>query len=248
MPDETPPRPRPAPAPADIAGFLLVDKPAGYTSHDVVARIRGRFRVKKVGHGGTLDPMATGLLILLIGRATKLSDRVMGHDKAYSATMRLGIETDSQDADGAPVATADPAAVAAISADDLRREFAALTGDIYQTPPMVSAKKIGGVPLYKLARKGKTVEREAHVVHVYRFELGSFAPPDATFDVTCTKGTYVRTLAHDVGRALHVGAHLTALRRTRVGPFRVEDAVALGTLLAAPSLEPYLLPTTTPLD
>ena len=248
-PQSTPsPCPRPPPADPDLAGFLLVDKPSGCTSHDVVVSIRRRFRVKKVGHGGTLDPMATGLLVLLIGRATKLSDRVMGHDKTYTATMRLGIETDSQDAEGTPVATAAPEAVAAIGADDLRRAFADLTGDIYQTPPMASAKKIDGVPLYKLARQGKVVPREPRIIHVYRFDLHRYTPPDADFTVACTKGTYIRTLAHDAGQALHVGAHLIRLRRTKLGPFAVENSIPLATLLAADSLAPYLLPLTTPLD
>lgn len=234
--------PRPPTAREDLAGLLLVDKPGGMTSHDVVARIRWRFRVKKVGHGGTLDPMATGLLILLLGRATKLSNRVMGHDKVYEGTLRLGVETDSQDAEGEVTATAAPDAVAALSEADVRRAFAGLTGDLLQLPPMVSAKKVGGVRLYKLARKGQTVEREARPIHVERFELLRLASPDADFRVACSKGTYVRTLAYDAGQALGVGAHLTRLRRTQAGPFKLEAATPLATLLAADSLEPYVMP------
>ena len=235
-------------SPDPLSGLLLVDKPSGHTSHDVVARIRSRFRIRKVGHGGTLDPMATGLLILLVGRATKLSDRVIGHDKTYEGALRLGIETDTQDAEGSPVATAAPAAVAAITPADLLRAFAALTGDIIQVPPMASAKKIDGVRLYKLARKGHVVERPPAHVHVHQFVLARFDPPDATFQVSCSKGTYVRTLAHDAGRALGVGAHLIQLRRTRIGPFSIAQATPLQTILDSPSLAPFLLPLDTPLD
>ena len=180
----------PAVASPEASGILLVDKPRGPTSHDVVARVRGRFKVKKVGHGGTLDPMATGLLVLLLGRATKLSDRVMGHDKAYEGTMRLGVETDTQDADGEIVAERDWRGV---TREALEEAMRALEGDQLQTPPMASARKVGGVPLYKLARQGKTVEREARPIYVYRFELTGFEPPEARFRVACTKGTYVRT-------------------------------------------------------
>lgn len=230
----------PAPDP-DLSGFLLVDKPPAHTSHDVVARVRGRFRLRKVGHGGTLDPMATGLLVILVGKATKFSDRVMGHDKTYEAVMRLGVSTDSQDADGEITATRDPSAV---TADALRAQFAARLGDQLQTPPMVSARKINGVPLYKLARKGQEIERPPKLIHVYSFDLLSYTPPDAAFRVSCTKGTYVRTLAHDVGEALGCGAHLVALRRTVIGSFTLDQAHPLDQILAAPSLAPFLLPLT----
>lgn len=220
-------------------GLLLVDKPSGPTSHDVVARIRRQFRIPKVGHGGTLDPMATGLLVILLGKATKISDRVMGHDKTYEGVFRLGIETDSQDADGQVVAEKDASAV---TAEQIVAQMKSRLGDQMQMPPMVSAIKIKGVPLYKLARKGQTVERPPKLIHVYRFELLDFSPPDVRFVVECTKGTYVRTLAHDVGQSLGVGAHLVQLRRTKIGRLDVADAAALPDLLARPSLEGRILP------
>ena len=222
-----------------LDGLLLVDKPSGPTSHDVVAQIRRRFRIAKVGHGGTLDPMATGLLVILLGKGTKISDRVMGHDKSYAATLRLGIETDSQDADGQVVAEKD---AAAITAEQVAAQMKARLGDQMQMPPMVSAIKIKGVPLYKLARKGETVERPPKLIHVYRFELLDFAPPDVRFVVECTKGTYVRTLAHDVGQSLGVGAHLVQLRRTKIGQLDVANAFALDDLLAAPTLDGKIIP------
>ena len=222
-----------------LDGLLLVDKPAGPTSHDIVAQIRRRFRIPKVGHGGTLDPMATGLLIILLGKGTKISERVMGHDKTYEGVFRLGIETDSQDADGQVVAEKDASAVTAAQvAEQLRLRL----GDQMQTPPMVSAVKVAGVPLYKLARQGQTVERQPKLIHVYRFDLLDFTPPDVRFVVECTKGTYVRTLAHDIGQALGTGAHLVQLRRTKIGRFDLADAAPLDDLLARPSLEDKVLP------
>lgn len=229
-------------APQNLAdGLLLVDKPSGPTSHDVVAKIRRHLQFKKVGHGGTLDPMATGLLILLLGRGTKLSNYVMGSDKTYEGTLKLGITTDSQDADGE---ITDERDASAVSEEALRAELATLTGDLMQTPPMVSAIKMNGVPLYKLARKGKTVEREPRLIHIYAFKLLDFTPPYARFRVACTKGTYVRTLAHDIGQALGCGAHLTALRRTRSGNFSVADAAPLDALLEMPvgDLLPRVIP------
>ncbi len=222
-----------------LDGLLLVDKPSGPTSHDIVAQIRRRFRIPKVGHGGTLDPMATGLLVILLGKGTKISERVMGHDKTYEGVLRLGVETDSQDADGQVVAAKDPAGV---SADQVRAQMRARLGDQLQTPPMVSAIKLNGVPLYKLARQGQTVERTPKLIHVYRFELLDFSPPDVRFVVECTKGTYVRTLAHDIGQALGVGAHLVQLRRTKIGQLDVARAHALADLLEAPALDGKIIP------
>lgn len=224
-----------------LDGVVLVDKPAGMTSHDVVAKIRRTFRVPKVGHGGTLDPAATGLLVILTGKGTKISERVMGHDKTYRGELTLGVETDSQDADGEVTARADEAVVAAVSCEAVEAAMRALTGDLMQTPPMVSAKKINGVPLYKLARKGQEVERKPAYVHVYRFRLEEWAPPRASFEVECTKGTYVRTLAHDVGKAVGVGAHLSALCRLKAGPFSVDEAHPLDEILAG-RLEDFVLP------
>ena len=228
-----------------LDGVLLVDKPLEHNSNDVVARIRKRFRIAKVGHGGTLDPSATGLLVILLGKATKISDRVMGHDKTYEGTLRLGIETDSQDADGRVVAEAPPEAVAAVTSDALRARMEEHLGDQMQTPPLVSALKVNGVPLYKLHHQGETVERKPRFIHVYRFDLLDFAPPTARFRVECTKGTYVRTLVHDIGHALGCGAHLTALRRLQSGPFTLAGATPLEELLALPdasALSQHVIP------
>lgn len=221
-----PPHARPR---LDVDGLLLVDKPAGCTSHDVVARVRRNFGIKKVGHGGTLDPMATGLLVILVGRGTKLSDRVMGADKTYEGTLHLGVLTDSQDSDGQVVEERDASRV---TADQLAVAMRRFTGDLMQTPPMLSAIKQAGVPLYKLARKGKTVEREPRLIHLYEFSLMAFRPPFVDFRLRCTKGTYVRTLAADLGEVLGCGAHLSALRRTASGRFRLDDAVTLQALCA----------------
>ncbi len=209
-------------------GILLVDKPSGMTSHDVVAKIRGHFRLKKVGHGGTLDPMATGLLILLLGRGTKLSQRIMGTDKEYEGVLHLGVSTDTHDADGT-ILEEKPATD--IGRDQLVAEMQKRRGDQMQVPPMVSAIKKNGVPLYKLARKGQEVEREARLIHVYRFDLKNYIPPQARFVLKCTKGTYVRTLCADIGDALGCGAHLAELRRTAIGNLSIEQAQPLDQLL-----------------
>ncbi|MBM4142144.1 MAG: tRNA pseudouridine(55) synthase TruB [Lentisphaerae bacterium] len=218
-------------APAGVEytdGILLVDKPSGPTSHDVVHRIRRRFGFRKVGHGGTLDPQATGLLVILVGRTTKLSSRFLTSDKSYEGAMCLGVATDSQDAQGQVVATRDFAGVtrAQVEAGMARR-----TGDILQIPPMVSAKKVEGVPLYKRARRGQVLEREAKPVHVYEFTLTAFAPPRVAFRLRCSKGTYVRTLCADIGEELGCGAHLAELRRTRSGDYTLADALPLDALL-----------------
>src|SRR5947207_14815396 len=180
-------------------GVLLVDKAAGMTSHDVVALVRRRLQMKKVGHCGTLDPIATGLLLLTLGRGTKIQDLLMSEDKEYSGTMILGATTDTQDSAGnvtqeRPVPALDEATV--------RAAFEKFSGDFYQMPPMVSAIKQGGVPLYKLARQGKTVEREPRLVHVYRYSTDRLVSPEIDFSVVCSKGFYVRTYAHDIGEAL----------------------------------------------
>lgn len=232
---------RPALDPWD--GVLLVDKPSGPTSHDIVDDIRHRFRFKKVGHGGTLDPMATGLLVILLGRGTKISNAVMGSDKIYEGTIHLGITTDSQDCDGKVLSETDPSAV---TREALEAEMRKFVGDIQQIPPMVSAVKKGGVPLYKLARKGQEVEREPRLIHIYEFRLLTFTPPTATFVLRCTKGTYVRTLCADIGAALGCGAHLAQLRRTKSGDFDITDAVTLEEILKldADGLIPRVIPIT----
>jgi len=220
--------------PDPFNGVLLVDKPTGPTSHDVVHKIRKTFRIEKVGHGGTLDPNATGLLIILLGKGTKFSDAIMGSDKSYTGTMRLGRTTTSQDCDGETVSER--------PFDHITREMALaemvkLEGDIYQIPPMVSAVKIEGVPLYKLARKGQEVERKPRFVHVYRYEMLDWAPPQVSIAVDCSKGTYVRTLVHDVGQALGCGACLDSLRRTKSGSFNIQDALAFDDLLKLTPVE-----------
>ncbi len=209
-------------------GVLLVDKPAGLTSHDVVDRVRRHFGFKKVGHCGTLDPAATGLLILVLERATKLQDRLMSDDKAYEGTMLLGVSTDSQDADGQIIAEKP---VPTLTTEDIESAFARFRGDIQQVPPMVSAVKHQGTPLYKLARKGKTVEREPRLVHIYDLRVLGLELPRIKFRVVCTKGTYVRTLCSEIGDALSCGAHLFELRRTRSGNFDVKDAHRLDEIL-----------------
>lgn len=212
----------------DPDGILLVDKPQEWTSHDLVAKVRNHFRLNKVGHGGTLDPNATGLVVLLIGRGTRLSAKVMGGDKIYEGEILLGVETDSQDTDGKTVAEKDPSGV---SAEQLVAEMKKFIGDQMQMPPMVSAIKKDGVPLYKLARKGQEVEREPRFIHVYSFALRDFVPPRLTFEVMCTKGTYVRTIAHDLGQRLGCGACLSQLRRTQAGGFSLSGACTIEDLL-----------------
>jgi tRNA pseudouridine55 synthase len=209
-------------------GILLVDKPSGPTSHDIVDAIRRRFKLPKVGHGGTLDPQATGLLVLLLERATKLADHFTNSDKAYEGTLLLGVATDSYDADGRIVREAD---YRAVTREQLEERMRAMVGDLMQAPPMVSAVKVHGVPLYKLARRGETVERKPRLVHVYELSLKTFDPPEAAFSIRCTKGTYVRSICADIGDALGCGAHLNRLRRTQCGAFSVNDAMPLDALL-----------------
>lgn len=212
-----------------VDGLLLVDKPAGCTSHDVVDRVRRHFHIRKVGHGGTLDPMATGLLVLLLGKGTRLFDQVTGDRKVYEGTIRFGITTDSHDRDGAVLREADPSGVTRAA---LEAEMAKWRGEVKQVPPMVSALKKGGKKLYELAREGKTVEREARAVTMYANDLLDFTPPTARIRLECSKGTYVRTLAHDLGEGLGCGAHLCELRRTASGPYAIAQAHTLDYILS----------------
>ena len=215
-----------------MIGFLLVDKPGGWTSHDVVGKVRRLAGIKKVGHAGTLDPMATGLLVVALGHATRLLRFVQGLPKEYLATAQFGVATDSLDADGS-VLTREPM-------DCTEREVAQVLdrfrGPIMQTPPMVSARKVGGKRLYELAREGKIVEREAREVTIYELELVDFAPgpyPEVELRVVCSTGTYVRTLADDIAAALGGRAHLTALRRVRNGALHVDHAHSMDDIEAA---------------
>lgn len=206
-------------------GILLVDKPSGITSHDIVDRLRRKLKMKKVGHAGTLDPLATGLMIMLIGKATKVSQFLISQDKAYEGTFKLGVETDSQDCDGEVVETKDlPENLSEEIIGDAMKEF---LGDQYQTPPMFSAKKINGVPLYKMARKGKTVEREPRVIRINELSLQGWDSPEGRFFMDCSKGTYVRTVFHDLGQKLDCGGHLTSLRRTKINDFSIEGVPTL---------------------
>lgn len=224
-----------------LDGAILIDKPAGPTSHDVVDAIRRKFGIKKVGHCGTLDPNATGLLIIVLGRGTKLSERLMGDDKVYEGTIKFGEATDSYDADGEITATLP---VMPMTLDQLNEEAAKFIGDQMQTPPMVSAIKKGGVPLYKLARKGVEVEREPRLIHIYNFRFTEYTEPLGTFKLACTKGTYVRSVAHDLGIKLGCGAHLSTLRRSVSGKFDVVDAKTLEEVLklSTADLEKRVIP------
>src|ERR1051325_1572672 len=212
-------------------GILLVDKPSKVTSHDVVDAVRRHFHFKKVGHCGTLDPLATGLLILLLEKATKLSEKLISDNKDYQGTLRLGIRTDSQDADGKILTTSE---VPAFTSGQIEEAFAKFRGDIYQIPPMVSAMKHKGKPLYKLARQGIEIERKPRLIHIFDLRVLEVQLPDVRFRLRCTKGTYVRTLCADIGDALGCGGHLAQLRRTRSGNFSIENAHTLPTILATP--------------
>ena len=217
-----------------LDGAILVDKPAGPTSHDVVDAIRRKFGLKKVGHCGTLDPNATGLLIIVLGRGTKLSERLMGDDKVYEGTIKFGESTDSHDSDGELTGSLP---VLPMTLEELNTEAATFIGDQMQVPPMVSAIKKNGVPLYKLARQGVEVAREPRLIHIYNFRFTEYSEPLGKFRVACTKGTYVRSLAHDLGQKLGCGAHLTTLRRTVSGKFDVADALPLDAVLQLSDLQ-----------
>jgi tRNA pseudouridine55 synthase len=208
-------------------GVLVIDKPKGPTSFDVVRQVRGLLRVKKVGHTGTLDPMATGVLPLCIGEATKVAGFITEGDKAYDAVVRLGAETDTQDAEGKVVAEAPVPALTAALLEEVLGRF---RGSFDQVPPMYSAVKVGGKRLYELARAGEEVERASRHVTVYELVLRDFSANQLRLSVRCSKGFFVRTLAYDIGRALGCGAHLEALRRTTSGPFTLAQALPLADL------------------
>ncbi|MBV8141400.1 MAG: tRNA pseudouridine(55) synthase TruB [Verrucomicrobia bacterium] len=217
--------------PSPYDGVLLIDKASGMTSHDVVAIVRNRLGTQKVGHCGTLDPFATGLLLVVVGRGTKVQDLLMSEDKEYVGTIRLGVVTDTQDRDGVVLETHE---VETLDKNAVEAAFAKFHGDFYQTPPMVSAIKKEGVPLYKLAREGKVVEREPRFVHVYAHEVHEIRPAEVDFRVICSKGFYVRTYAHEIGRELGYGAHLSALRRIKSGRFTVDGALTIEALKSYP--------------
>ncbi len=225
----------------ELDGVLLIDKPSAHTSHDVVARLRGILRMKRIGHAGTLDPMATGLLVMLVGKATRISQYLMSVDKEYTGTIRLGQSTNTQDAEGQVMETRP---VPSLTEADVRAALNGFLGDQYQMPPMFSAIKIAGKALYKSARAGEEVEREPRFIRISQYDLLRWESPDIDFRVLCTKGTYVRTLAHDLGQKLGCGAHLSALRRIASGNLNVSRAVSLEQLqkMSTPEIEKILIP------
>jgi len=203
-------------------GLLIINKPKGWTSHDVVAKLRGLLGVRKIGHTGTLDPDATGVLCICIGKATKLADYLSEVDKEYRAIMKLGVITDTQDATGKVL---NETASFNITREDAEEAFRKFSGKIVQIPPMYSAIKVGGVPLYRLARKGKEIPRKPREVFIRDIKLLDFSVPLIKFDVTCSKGTYIRTLCADIGNYLGVGAHMWSLDRLRSGDYTLKDAL-----------------------
>lgn len=208
----------------DSGAVLLIDKPVGITSFDVIYRLRRWHGVEKAGHAGTLDPNASGLLIVCIGRETKHLQRFSDLDKEYTGVMQLGIQTPSHDTETEVTERRDYSSVTLEALTDVCRRF---TGRQNQTPPMYSAVKHRGKPLYKYARRGKVLERQPKEIEIRQLSVTAFAAPDVSFRVTCSKGTYVRSLVNDIGLALGCGATLTALRRTRIGEYRIDEAVTL---------------------
>jgi len=205
-------------------GLLVIDKPAGMTSHDVVDVVRRRFKMKRVGHSGTLDPVATGVLVVLLGKATKLFAQFVNFDKSYDATLRLGVVTDTGDVEGRVIRERDAGGVLP---EEVRRVFATFLGQRQQVPPMVSAIKHKGQRLYELARRGIQIERSARPIKIYELSITRLALPEVDFTVRCSKGTYVRRLGEEIGEALGVGGYISRIRRTALGPFQIKDAVAL---------------------
>ena len=223
-----------------LDGVLLLDKPEGLSSNHALQRAKRTLDAAKAGHTGTLDPFATGLLVCCTGRATKICGVMLDADKGYVATIRLGEETDSGDLTGNVVSAAGPD-FTGVEEQPLRDALSRFMGSIEQVPPMYSALKRDGKPLYEYARAGIELERAARQVTIHRLDLLSFDGKEAVVDILCTKGTYVRTLAQDIGRVLGCGAHLSALRRTQVGPFRLENAIALDALQAMPDPKTALM-------
>ncbi|MGC8782659.1 MAG: tRNA pseudouridine(55) synthase TruB, partial [Anaerolineae bacterium] len=213
-----------------LHGILNIDKHAGWTSHDVVSRVRRLLGQKAVGHAGTLDPLATGVLLVCVGHATRVAEYLMAGRKLYRATVQLGLATDTWDITGAPIAVA---AVPPLGEADLARALADFVGEIFQVPPAYSAIKRDGVPAHRRARRGEIVEMPGRWVKIYGIELLSWQAPYVTFDVTCDPGTYIRSLAHDLGGRLGCGAALAQLRRLQSGRFRAEDALSLDALAEA---------------
>ena len=217
-----------------VDGVLIIDKPAGMTSHDVVAHVRKILHVKRVGHTGTLDPFATGVLVIMVGRATRLAQFLSGAEKEYTGVIRLGYATNTGDATGTRIETPTRASAVNLSPEEIETAMSSLCGEIEQTPPMFSARKVGGEKLYELARRGKEVERKPARVQIFQFHavpgndskrMNDDDTREIAVQVVCSAGTYVRVLAEDLGQRLGMGAHLCELRRTRAGNFRIEQAL-----------------------
>lgn len=227
---------------SEYEGILLIDKDAGCTSHDVVNKVRRILKIRSVGHAGTLDPLATGLLVILVGRATKVSQYLMSLDKVYDGEMKLGVETNSQDSEGEVVS--ELPVPESVNEAYMREQMASFLGDQYQTPPMFSAKKLNGIPLYKLARQGQEVQREPRFINISKFELLEWNKPAAKFRLACSKGTYVRTVCHDLGKKIGCGAHMTQLRRISSDKFNVENAITVEKLsqLSPSAIRKILIP------
>lgn len=227
---------------SEYEGILLIDKDAGCTSHDVVNKVRRILKIRSVGHAGTLDPLATGLLVILVGRATKVSQYLMSLDKVYDGEMKLGVETNSQDSEGEVVS--ELPVPESVNEAYMREQMASFLGDQYQTPPMFSAKKLNGIPLYKLARQGQEVQREPRFINISKFELLEWNKPAAKFRLACSKGTYVRTVCHDLGKKIGCGAHMTQLCRISSDKFNVENAITVEKLsqLSPSAIKKILIP------
>ncbi|MDH7485027.1 MAG: tRNA pseudouridine(55) synthase TruB [Anaerolineae bacterium] len=213
-----------------ISGILNIDKPQGWTSHDVVARVRRLTGQRRVGHAGTLDPLATGVLLICLGQATRVAEYLMGGQKRYRATLRLGISTDTYDADGQVTRDVGPVDV---SLEDVEAALSTFVGEIEQVPPLYSALKRDGQPLYRLARRGQAMEPQPRRVTIETVEIVHWASPELTLEIVCSPGTYVRSLAHDLGKRLGCGAHVTALRRLASGRFTAAEAISLDVLAEA---------------
>ena len=213
-----------------LSGILNIDKPRGWTSHDVVAKVRRLTGQRRVGHAGTLDPLATDVLLVCLGQATRVAEYLMASQKRYRATLRLGVSTDTYDAEGRVTRDVGPVDV---SLQEIEAALSTFVGEIEQVPPMYSALKRGGQPLYKLARRGETVERRPRRVTIETLEIVDWAPPELRLEIVCSPGTYIRSLAHDLGERLGCGAHVTALTRLASGRFTLADAVSLETLAKA---------------
>ena len=214
----------------ELEGVLLIDKPRGLTSHDVVDKVRRKLKMKRIGHAGTLDPMATGLLIILVGKATKLSQYLMSLDKTYEGRITLGESTNTYDGEGEVMAKR---SVPSLTLEEVATVVSSYLGDQYQKPPMFSAVKINGQPLYKMARQGKEVERDPRFIRISRFDVARFDLPEVDFSLDCTKGTYVRSLANDIGEKIGCGGYLSGLRRIASDKFNLNDTITLERFLEA---------------